>query len=112
MREIEKRTVEFTLGILGGIFGFLGAGFILFFGSIYSSLGGKDASILVSSGWAAVLFAILGITGAALVKNKAKLGGAFMIISAIGGIISISFMYALSFVLLLIAGIMAILRKD
>ena len=112
MREIEKRTVEFVLGILGGIFGFLGAMFVLFFGSIYSSFGGKDASTLVSLGLAAMLFAILGITGAALVKNKAKLGGAFMIISAIGGVISISFMYALSFILLIIAGLMAILKKE
>ncbi|MDI6892792.1 MAG: DUF4064 domain-containing protein [Actinomycetota bacterium] len=112
MGEIEKRTVEFVLGILGGTLGFLGAGFVLFFGSVYSSFGGKDASTLVSLGWAAILFAILGITGAALVKSKTKLGGWLMLASAIGGIISISFMYALPFVLLIIAGLMAIIKKE
>jgi hypothetical protein len=45
------------------------------------------------------------------VKSKTKLGGGFMIISAVGGLISISFAYALSFVLLIIAGLMAVIKK-
>jgi hypothetical protein len=107
------RTVEFVLGLIGGIIGFFGAIIALMIGGIGSALGGgKGASLLTSLGWMAILFAIVGIVGAALVKSKTKLGGWLMIISAIGGVISVSFAYALSFVLLIIAGLMAVIKKD
>ncbi len=107
-----KRTVEFVLGLIGGIFGFFGAIFALMVGGIGSVLGAEAGSTVVNLGWAGILFSILGIVGASLVKSKTKLGGWFMIISAIGGVVSISFAYALSFVLLIIAGLMAVIKKD
>ncbi|MBI2128613.1 DUF4064 domain-containing protein [Candidatus Woesearchaeota archaeon] len=106
-----KRTVEFVLGLIGGIFGFFGALIALMFGGIGYALGGKGASTVIGLGWLAILFSIIGIVGAALVKSKTKLGGWMMIISAIGGVISVSFAYALSFILLIIAGLMAVIRK-
>lgn len=106
-----KRTVEFILGLLGGIFGFFGAIFALIFGGIGSALGGEGASTIMGLGWLAILFAILGIIGASLVKSKDKVGGWMMIISAIGGVISISMAYLLPFILLIIAGLMAVLKK-
>ena len=105
------RTVEFVLGLIGGIFGFFGALFALAFGGIGGALGAEGASGIVGLGVAAIFFSILGIVGAALVKSKTKTGGWLMIVSAIGGVISISFAYALSFVLLIIAGLMAVIRK-
>ena len=107
-----KRTVEFVLGLIGGIFGFFGAIFAMLVGGLSKVFGASDASTVVGLGWAAILFSILGIVGASLVKSKKKLGGWFMVISAIGGVISISFAYALSFVLLIIAGLMALIKKD
>ncbi len=107
-----RRTTEFVLGLLGGIFGFFGAIFALFIGYVGTAFEASGASTLVSLGWGAILFSILGIVGAAFVKNKTKLSGWLMLISAIGGIISISFYYLLSFVLLLIAGLMALLKKS
>lgn len=106
-----KRTVEFVLGLIGGIFGFFGALIALMFGGIGSALGGEGASTIIGLGWLAILFSIIGIVGAALVKSKTKVGGWMMIISAVGGVISVSFAYALSFVLLIIAGLMAIIKK-
>ena len=106
-----KRTVEFVLGLLGGIFGFIGAIFALIAGGIAGAFGAKSASLVVNLGWVAILFSILGIVGAALVKHRTKLGGWLMVISAIGGVISVSFAYALSFVLLIIAGLMALIKK-
>lgn len=108
---MEKRTVEFVLGLIGGIFGFFGALIALMLGGIGSVLGGKGASTVIGLGWLAILFSMIGIVGAALVKNKTKLGGWMMIISAIGGVISVSFAYALSFILLILAGLMAVIRK-
>jgi len=106
-----KRTVEFVLGLIGGIFGFFGALIALMFGGIGSALGGEGASTIIGLGWLAILFSIVGIVGASLVKSKTKIGGWMMIISAVGGVISVSFAYALSFVLLIIAGLMAVIKK-
>ncbi len=105
------RTVEFVLGLLGGIFGFFGALLALAFGGIGGALGAEGASTVVGLGWVAILFAILAIVGAAIVKSKPKLGGGFMIVSSVGGLVCISFAWAISFVLLLIAGLMAVIKK-
>ncbi|MFH1916773.1 MAG: DUF4064 domain-containing protein [Nanoarchaeota archaeon] len=105
------RTTEFVLGLIGGIVGFIGAIIAMFVGGLGGAFGAKGASTIVTLGWVAILFAIIGIVGAALVKSKTKLGGWFMLVSAIGGLIAVSFAYALAFVLLLIAGLMAVLKK-
>ncbi|MBI1935703.1 DUF4064 domain-containing protein [Candidatus Woesearchaeota archaeon] len=107
-----KRTVEFVLGLIGGIFGFFGAIFALMVGGLAGAFGAKSASMVVNLGWVAILFSILGIVGASLVKSKTKLGGWLMIVSAVGGVISISFAYSLSFILLIIAGLMAVIKKS
>jgi len=107
-----KRTTEFVLGLIGGIFGFFGSFIALAVGGIGGAFGASGASTISSLGWFALLFSILGIIGSVVVKHKAKLGGIFMIISAIGGLICISFFYILSFVLLLIAGLMGVIKKD
>ena len=110
------RTIEFTLGLIGGILGFIGSLIALAIGGLMGA-GSTNVhgvtftgSNLMLLGWLAMFFSILGIVGASKVNNKPKTAGTLMIISAIGGVICISFYYALSFVLLLIAGIMA--RKE
>ena len=105
-----KRTSEFVLGLLGGIFGFFASIFAMMVGGLSSALGG--GSEIVYLGFSAMFFSILGIVGAAFVKSKTKLGSWIMIASAIGGLISISFAFLLSFVLLLIGGLMGLLRKS
>jgi len=107
-----KRTTEFVLGLLGGIFGFFGAVIALFIGGVDAAFSSSGDSEIIGLGWAGILFSILGIVGSALVKGKPKLGGIFMLVSAIGGLISISFFYILSFVLLMIAGLMGLIRKN
>jgi len=106
------RTTEFVLGLLGGIFGFIAAVIALAIGGVGGALGASGASTISTLAGVAILFAILGIVGSAIVKSKAKLGGTFMLVSAIGGLICISFFYLLSFVLLLIAGLMGLIKKD
>ncbi|MFD1040484.1 hypothetical protein ACFQ3N_19080 [Virgibacillus byunsanensis] len=44
--------------------------------------------------------------------SKAKLGGILLIVSAIGGLISISLFYIISAVLIGIAGLMGVFKKD
>ena len=107
-----KRTTEFVLGLLGGIFGFFASIFALAVGGLGKAFNASGASTISYLGWFALLFSVLAIVGSVVVQHKPKLGGAFMLISAIGGIISISFFYALSFILLLIGGLMGIFKKD
>ena len=107
-----KRTTEFVLGLIGGIFGVI-AGFIaLMFGGVDAAFSESGTSEIVGLGWAAILLSILGIVGSVVVKSKAKLGGIFLLIAAVGGTISISMFYILPGILLLIAGLMGIFRKD
>lgn len=105
-------TVEFILGLIGGIIGFL-AGFVaIMIGSLGSAYALTGASDIIGLGFGAIIFSIIGIIGAAIVKSKTKIAGYLMIISAIGGLICISAAYVLSFILLIIAGIMAVRHKE
>ncbi|MCX5799089.1 MAG: hypothetical protein NTU90_05950 [Proteobacteria bacterium] len=100
------------LGLIGGIIGFL-AGFVaIMIGSLGSAYALTGASDIIGLGFGAIIFSIIGIIGAAIVKSKTKIAGYLMIISAIGGLICISAAYVLSFILLIIAGIMAVRHKE
>ncbi|HDR4570286.1 DUF4064 domain-containing protein [Bacillus cytotoxicus] len=107
-----KRTTEFVLGLIGGIFGILCAFIALFIGGLGSALEADGADSIIGLGWGAVGLSILGIVGSVMVKSKAKVGGIMMTIAAIGGLICISMFYILPCVLLLIGGLMGIFRKE
>ena len=108
-----SRNTEFTMGLIGGIIGFIGAIIALLVGGVGAALGATEAGTkIIILGWFGILFAIVGIVGAALVKHWTKGSGILMIVSAIGGIICVSFAYLLSFILLMIAGLMAVFKKD
>src|SRR5690606_31934726 len=106
-----NRTTEFVLGLLGGIFGFGGALFAIMFGAVDEAVSGGSSEI-TGLGWAALLFSLLAIVGGVVVKFKPKVGGILMLVSGIGGLISISLFYVLSTLLLVIGGLMGIFRKD
>ncbi|PLR99578.1 DUF4064 domain-containing protein [Bacillus sp. T33-2] len=107
-----KRTTEFVLGLLGGIFGFIAAILALVVGGVDAAFSSSGTSEVIGLGWAAILLSIVGIVGSVFVKFKPKFGGILMLISAIGGVISISMFYMLPGLLLLIAGLMGVFRKD
>ncbi|AJG57949.1 membrane protein [Bacillus thuringiensis] len=106
-----KRTTEFVLGLIGGIFGVLCSFIPLLIGGMGAALEAEGANEIIGLGWGAVFLSILGIVGAAMVKSKAKAAGIMMTIAAIGGFICISVVYLLPGILLLIAGLMGIFRK-
>lgn len=107
-----KRTAEFVLGLIGGIFGILCAFIALFIGGLGSALEADGANTVIGLGWGAVALSILGIVGSVMVRSKAKVGGIMMTVAAIGGFICISLIYLLPGILLLIGGLMGIFRKD
>ena len=68
-----KRTTEFVLGLIGGIFGILCAFIALFIGGLLQLWRQKEQSNVIGLGWAAVALSILGIVGSVMVKVKQKL---------------------------------------
>lgn len=107
----DKRTIEFVLGLIGGIFGVIAGIMALFLGGVGSALGAEGASTIGGLGVGAIVLSILGIIGSVLVRSKAKLGGLFMTIAAIGGIICVSAFYILPGILLIIPGLMGLFKK-
>ncbi|PGZ97119.1 hypothetical protein COE51_15155 [Bacillus pseudomycoides] len=107
-----KRTTEFVLGLIGGIFGILCAFMALMIGGIGAAFEADGANSIIGLGWAAIALSILGIVGSVMVKSKAKVGGIMMLVAAIGGIICISAFYILPGILLLIGGLMGVFRKE
>ena len=107
-----NRTAEFVLGLIGGIFGFIGAIMALLIGGVDAAFSDSGTSEVIGLGWLAFLFSILAIVGSIVVRSKAKLGGIFLIVSAVGGVISISMFYLVPAVLIIIAGLMGVIKKD
>lgn len=107
-----KRTTEFVLGLVGGIFGVLFAFGALFIGGLGAAFDAEGANSIIGSAWVAVALSILGIVGSVVVRSKAKAGGIMMTVAAAGGLICISAFYILPGILLLISGLTGILRKD
>jgi len=101
-------TTEFILGLLGGIIGFFAGFAAIAIGGIGGAFGIASAGTVIAGGAGAIVFSILGIIGAAIVNRHTKTAGYLMIISAICGLICISLFYVLSFILLIIAGILAV----
>lgn len=107
-----SRTTEFVLGLIGGIFGFLAAILALMFGGVDAAFSDDGTSEVIGLGWAAFLFSALAIVGSVVVKFKARLGGILLLVSAVGGLISISMFYLISAIMIGIAGLMGVFRKD
>ena len=108
----DKRTVEFVLGLIGGIFGIIAGIIAMTVGGLASAFSADGASTVTNLGVGAILLSVLGIVGAVVVGSKGKLGGLFMTIAAIGGIICVSYFYILSGILLIIPGIMGLVKKN
>jgi hypothetical protein len=56
-------------------------------GGLGNAFGAEGVSTILTLGWFALLFSILAIVGSVVVKHKSKLGGAFMLVASIGGLI-------------------------
>lgn len=99
----NTRTTEFVIGLIGAIFGFIGAFIALLFSTFSSDITGLGISALLAS--------ILGIVGAIYVKKNPRIAAILLLISAIWVFISISLFGVIPGILLGIAGILALVRK-
>lgn len=100
----------FWLGIIGGIFGILGAIAAIMIQSLSEAFNATSGTNLYYNAAAAIIFSIVGIVGGVLETRK-MLGAALMIIGALGVVISISAFGILTFVLFLVGGILILMQK-
>lgn len=121
----ETSKTPFILGLIGGVIGFLisiaflaaGAAFQGLATGLGSTSALKDANSISFLAGMGVLWSVIGVIGAVVSlasrRSLAIVAGIIMLISAFGGLLvdSIGLFYGLSFILLLIAGIMAFRKK-
>lgn len=108
----DRRTTEFVLGLIGGIFGVIAGIIALFIGGLGEAFGAEGTGTIGGLAFGAIIFSVLGIIGSVLVRSKGKLGGIFMTVAAVGGFICVSAFYILPGVLLLIPGLMGLFKKE
>lgn len=104
-----SRAGETVLTILGGVFGIIGGLMAVIIGGAQTALEDQSMNVGVL-GWAAIGFSALALVALFFISSRTKLAGWLILLSAVGGLVSISFFYVLPFILLLIAGLMCLLR--
>jgi len=104
-----SRTPELVLGLIGGVIGLLFVPVMLFLGAFQEVFVGETT--LYAQTTVAALMSIVGLVGAVFVKSKPKASGIMLVFSGIIGIITALGFYV-GGLLLLIAGILALVRKD
>jgi len=106
-----KRTLEFVLGLIGGIIGIFSGIIALGLGGFAASFGVEGAETVAGLGIFGIVLAIAGIVGSILVRKKALIGGIVMIVAAVGGYLCISGVFLIPGILLLVAGLLGVFRK-
>ncbi len=101
------KIASLVLGILGGIAGLIAATLALGVGGLGAAFDAEGASTVIGLGWSAFLFALIAIVGGAIAIAKPKVSGWMQLIACIGGLISISAFWTVSFILLLMGSIFA-----
>lgn len=108
-----KRTVEFILGLIGGISGIICAFIAMIIGGTTAAFGSTSTgNSIITCSIIALLLSVLAIVGSVIISSKTRLAGIFLIIAAIGGFICIFMFYVLPGVLLIISGLMCLIKKD
>ncbi len=100
------------VGIFGSVAGFIGAILALFVGGIGSAFGAEDAGQVTGLGFGALIASVVALVGAALALAKPRASAILMGISAIAGLIFVSFAFVLGTILLLIATLLAFLGRN
>lgn len=106
------RIAALIIGIFGSVAGFIGAIFALFVGGIGGALGAEGAGQVAGLGVGALIASVAALVGAALAMAKPRTSAVIMGLSAIAGLIFISWAFVLGTVLLLLATLFAFLGRN
>lgn len=113
---MKTRTLEFVLGLIGGIVGVIFSLLAVLGGGVIANLGigaGEDVvgGAIILTGILAVVVSIIGIVGSIVVRKKGIAGGIIMVIAAVAGFICLSTGYLIPAILLAASGLLGIFRK-
>ncbi|WP_424349629.1 DUF4064 domain-containing protein [Latilactobacillus sp. 5-91] len=112
--EIESqrsRTAEMVLGIMGGIFGIIAGVFSFFMGGIDSAMNSTSSSSLFGLGIGCIIASIVAIILVCMINKNRVVMGWIIIACGVLNIIFVSAFGILSGALIIIAGILALVRK-
>jgi len=101
----------FWIGLIGGFLGFLGAIIAVLAGGISAAYStSSQSTTLYGLGLSAFIFSIVGVVGGVF-ERKRLIGGALMLIAAVGVLVSISLFGVLPFLFFLVGAIVIFARK-
>lgn len=103
-----EKIIIITFSLIGGLHNLSGSLVELLFSNLERAHGATGGFVNLDIGIMAVLFAALTIIAIFFVDKNPKAAGWMLIIGAIGGLISVSIFYILSFILVLLAGVMCL----
>lgn len=106
-----NRVAEMVLGIIGSIFGILGGLFAIMVGGIGSEFGDTDSGSMMGLGTAVIITCVITLVLSCIINKKRVFVGILLVIGGILNFIFISFFGILSGILILVAGILALIRK-
>ena len=106
-----NRVAEMILGIMGSIFGMLGGLFAIMVGSIGNEFEASDSWQVFGLGVAVILTCIITLILSCIINKKRVLMGVLLVIGGLLNFIFIGFFGILSGILILVAGILALIRK-
>lgn len=106
-----NRVAEMILGIMGSIFGMLGGLFAIMVGSIGNEFEASDSGQVFGLGIAVILTCIITLILSCIINKKRVLMGVLLVIGGLLNFIFIGFFGILSGILILVAGILALIRK-
>ncbi|WIE01497.1 DUF4064 domain-containing protein [Latilactobacillus curvatus] len=112
--EIESqrsRTAEMVLGIVGGVFGIIAGVFSFFMGGIDSAMNSTSSSSLFGLGIGCIIASIVAIILVCMINKNRVVMGWIIIVCGVLNIIFVSAFGILSGALIIIAGILALVRK-
>lgn len=105
---MAKRKIEQWIGFIGGILGVIMAGLALLITHIGKIFGGVAS--LSGPATVTLLFSLIGLFGSLMVSSRKHDGGMIMIVIGVAGVIALaSPWFAAPFILLIIAGAIALL---
>jgi len=103
-----KHKAEFILGLSGGVLGIL-AGILIMKTDLFKVIASdKEGALLI--GMFVILCGIFAVVASLFIEHKPREAGLMFLVSGALGLLTSSFLYAVQFVLLLIAGILALTK--
>jgi hypothetical protein len=96
-----------VLGIVGGVFGILGALLAMMVGGLGAAFDAEGSASIVGLGFAAVFLGVLGIVGGSLARSRPSVGALLQLIAGLAGFVAVSAMWLIGGPLLLVGAILA-----